>query len=680
MKLFNDDSNDKIKEKVEALKSEIERHNKAYYVDDKPLISDVEYDKLLKELQDLENRYPEYRDLNSPTLQVGSNNFKDTKFKKVKHRKPMLSLSNSYNIGDIIAFSERVEKILNDEKSDLEYVLELKLDGASISLIYEDGELVRAVTRGDGIEGEDVTDNVIEIESIPKKLKESVDLEIRGEIVLPISKFNEINEQRLKENKEIFANPRNAASGTLRQLDSSIVKERGLDGYFYFLVDAERLGIKTQSESIKYIERLGIKTTGVAEIIRNTDELEEKISYWEKAKENLDYETDGLVMKLNNMSLWEKVGYTTKSPRWAIAYKFPAKQVSTKLIDITWQVGRTGKITPVAELEEVELSGSRVKRASLHNIDEIYRKDIKIGDRVFIEKAAEIIPQVVSSIKELRTGAEREIELPKSCPVCKKELAKDEGMVDYKCINEKCPAKIQASIQYFVSRDGMNISGFGSRLVEKLLELGFIKNVVDIFYLYKFRDKMINLEKLGEKSVDNLLKNIEESKKREYPKTLYALGIPYVGKFLATLLAKESKNIDILANMTHDELLTIDGVGEKVADAVYNFFRDEQSRDIVEKLKEVGVNFLLDETSTPPKVESEFTGKNFLFTGKLKNFKRDEIKKIIENMGGVNLNSVSKKLDYLIVGEDAGSKLKKALELGTIKILTEDEFIEKIKV
>lgn len=679
MKLFD---NNQAENRIKDLREKIERYNYFYYTKNESLVSDVEFDKILKELEKLEEENPHLKKENSPSENVGAINLKESKFKKVIHKKPMLSLSNSYNIEDVIAFGERVNKNLENRYSNLEYILELKLDGASISIQYENGVLVKGVTRGDGIEGEDVTDNILAIESIPNYLKEKVDLEVRGEIVLPISQFKKLNESRLENGEDIFANPRNAASGTLRQLDANIVKERGLDAYFYFLVDAEKYNIKTHKESLEYLEKLGLKTTGIAEEITCMDVMKNRIDYWEKEKEKLDYETDGLVLKLNDISLWEEVGYTTKSPRWAIAYKFPAKQVTTLLKDITWQVGRTGKVTPVAELEEVELSGSKVKRASLHNIDEIIRKDIRIGDRVFIEKAAEIIPQVVSSIKNLRTGEEKEVIAPKDCPVCNHKLEKEEGLVDLKCVNEDCPAIIQGTIEYFVSRDGMNISGFGSKIVEKMLALNYIKNISDIYNLHEHKEELIKLDKMGEKSVEKLLLSIEKSKSRPYGKTLYALGIPFVGKFLGNLLSKKSENINNLEKMTKEELLSIDGVGEKVAESVYSFFRNDKSLNIVNKLKKIGINFSIEnkkEEESERKVNENLFGKTFLFTGKLSKFKREEIKDLIESLGGVNSSSVNKKLNYLIVGEDAGSKLKKAQELGTVNILTEDEFIQMIK-
>lgn len=682
LKLFDAIEENEPKKRIDKLRKEIERYNYYYYTKNESIVSDFEFDNLLKELEKLEREYPELKVEISPTKHVGAIDLKESKFKKVIHKKPMLSLNNSYNIEDVIAFTERIEKNLEYKHEKLEYVLELKLDGASISVTYEKGELVRAVTRGDGIEGEDVTENILAIDTIPNYLKENIDLEVRGEIVLPLSQFEKLNEERLANEEDIFANPRNAASGTLRQLDSEIVRERGLDAYFYYLVEPLKYGFKTHKESLDYLGRVGIKTTKVAEVIDDLTIMEKRIAYWEEEREKLDFETDGLVIKLNNIALWDDVGYTTKSPRWAIAYKFPAKQVTTKLLNITWQVGRTGKVTPVAELEEVELSGSRVKRASLHNIDEILRKDIRIGDRVFIEKAAEIIPQVISSVKEVRTGEEKEVTPPTTCPECGSILEKEDGLVDLKCVNSECPAIIQGSIEYFVSRDGMNIGGFGSKIVARMLELNYIKDITDIYSLVKYKEELMELDKMGEKSVEKLLASIEKSKERPYSKTLYALGIPFVGKFLGNVLAKKSKNIDRLSQMTKEELLEIDGIGDKVAESVYKFFRDEKSMEIIRKLKKYGVNFgKKDEEINKKTVENgKLLGKTFLFTGKLQKFKRGEIKDLIESLGGINLSSVSKKLDYLIVGEDAGSKLTKAKEIGTINILTEDEFINNFSL
>ena len=663
------------KEKIFVQRQLLKKYSDAYYNENKSLISDYEYDKLLKELEELEKKYPEYASENSPTQNVGAS-VRENKFKKVEHVHPMLSLANSYNSGEVLDFIERIKKRIGNEQ-ELKYCLEVKLDGLSISLTYEQGKLVRAVTRGDGYIGEDVTENIMQIESVVKELPQAIDMEIRGEVVLPLENFEKLNAARYEKGEELFANPRNAASGTLRQLDSRIVKERGLDAYFYFLVEAEKLGIKSHSESIKFLESLGIKTTGIFEILENSKQIDERIIFWEKEREKLPYETDGLVIKVDEINLWEEIGYTSKTPRWAIAYKFPAHQVSTILNDITWQVGRTGKLTPVAELEEVELSGSKVKRASLHNINEIQRKDIRIGDRVFIEKAAEIIPQVVKAIKEDRKGNEKIIVEPENCPICNHKREREEGLVDIKCVNEECPAKIQGEIEYFVSRDALNIMGLGSKIVEKFIELGYIKNVADIYDLKNHREDLEKLDKMGKKSIDNLLSSIENSKTREYDKVIYSLGISFIGKVASKILAKSSKNIDNLSKMSFEELTTIDGIGEIAAKEIISYFSKEKNKNLIKTLKEKGLKFEITETENSQISENKnFSGKTFLFTGTLKHFTRDQIKEEIEKLGGKNLSAVSKNLDYLIVGEKAGSKLKKAQEISSIKILTEEEFIE----
>lgn len=661
-----------IKKRYEELINLLHKYNYYYYEKNESLVSDVEYDTMLKEVEALEEKYPEIKSKNSPTDKVGSH-FKDTKFNKVTHKQAMLSLSNSYNIGDVADFIVRAKKTIDEE---MEYALELKLDGLSISVIYEDGRLVQAITRGDGVIGEDVTENIMEIESIPHYLKERVSLEVRGEIVFPLAKFGELNARRLANGEEVFANPRNAASGTIRQLDASIVKDRELDCYFYYLVNGENYGITKHKESFEYIEKMGLKTSGVCEVCKSIEELEERIIYWEKERHNLPYETDGLVIKINDYEHHALLGNTTKAPRWSIAYKFPAKQVTTRMLGVTYQVGRTGAVTPVAELEAVEVSGSVVRRASLHNFDEVRRKDIKIGDKVFIEKAAEIIPQVIKVVKEERTGEEQEIIPPTHCPICDTELLQEEGLVALKCPNPNCDAKTQRKIEYFVSRDAMSIDGLGSRIIEKFIEIGKISDVSDIYLLKNYREELMTLDKMGEKSVDNLIKSIEDSKIRPYSKTLYALGIPFIGKFLANLLADVSGNIENLAKMEVEELLSIDQVGDKVAQSVYNFFRDEESVELLNRLKSHGINY---ENKAKENTGNEvFSGKTFLFTGKLEHFGRSEIKDVVEKLGGTNLGSVSKKLDFLIVGEDAGSKLEKAQALGTVKIISEKDFFDMI--
>lgn len=670
-----------VEEKYTKLRNEIEYHNNLYYNKDKPLISDMEYDALMRELKQLEQKYPELlkneeNGESSPTEKIGGT--ASEKFSKVRHRLPMLSLSNTYNISEIEDFDKRIKKIILSENiknhsKELEYILELKLDGLSISLIYENGVLVQAVTRGDGQVGEDVTENIMEIKTIPKKLKKNVSLEVRGEIILPISSFNRINQEREDDGEDVFANPRNAASGTIRQLDKTIVAERGLDCYLYYLVNAENYGINTHLESIEYIEKLGFKTTKIFEKYTDFKELEKSIEKWHNDRKKLDYETDGLVIKVNNFALYETLGYTTKSPRWAIAYKFPAEQVKTKLMDVTFQVGRTGVITPVAELEAVNLSGSVVKRASLHNFDEIRRKDIKIGDNVIVEKAAEIIPQVVNVVFDNRTGQEIEIQEPTNCPVCNSELAHEEGLVALKCHNPLCPEKVKRQIAYFVSRDAMNISGLGDKIVEKFIELGKIKTIVDIYSLEKYREELENLEKMGQKSVDNLINSIESSKNRDFSKVLYALGIPFVGKFNANLLTKTFKNIENLKNQSIENLLAVKGIGDKVAVAVNTFLNDENNWKIITDLKNIGLQFAVDETNSEEIADNPIKDKNFLATGKLQKYKRNDIKDIILSKGGNYLSAVSKNLDFLIAGEKAGSKLEKAEKLG-VRVLTEEEF------
>ena len=695
MNLFNQEKNNEnenidneknmsfsdIQEKYTKLRNEIEYHNNLYYNEDKPLISDMEYDALMRELKQLEQEYPELlkneeNGESSPTEKIGGT--ASEKFSKVRHRVPMLSLSNTYNISEIEDFDKRIKKIIlsenvKDHSKELEYILELKLDGLSISLIYENGVLVQAVTRGDGQVGEDVTENIMEIKTIPKKLKKNVSLEVRGEIILPISSFNRINQEREDDGEDVFANPRNAASGTIRQLDKTIVAERGLDCYLYYLVNAENYGINTHLESIEYIEKLGFKTTKIFEKYTDFKELEKSIDKWHNDRKKLDYETDGLVIKVNNFALYETLGYTTKSPRWAIAYKFPAEQVKTKLLDVTFQVGRTGVITPVAELEAVNLSGSVVKRASLHNFDEIRRKDIKIGDNVIVEKAAEIIPQVVNVVFDDRTGQEIEIQEPTNCPVCNSELVHEEGLVALKCHNPLCPEKVKRQIAYFVSRDAMNISGLGDKIVEKFIELGKIKTIVDIYSLEKYREELENLEKMGQKSVDNLINSIESSKNRDFSKVLYALGIPFVGKFNANLLTKTFKNIENLKNQSIENLLAVKGIGDKVALAVNTFLNDENNWKIITDLKNIGLQFAVDETNSEEIADNPIKDKNFLATGKLQKYKRNDIKDIILSKGGNYLSAVSKNLDFLIAGEKAGSKLEKAEKLG-VRVLTEDEF------
>ncbi len=648
------------------LREEIEKYNNAYYNLDNSLISDYEYDQKIKKLKDMEEKYPYLKDITSPTQNIGG--VASEKFSKVEHKVPMLSLANTYSLEDLANFDNRIKKQIDSAYS---YILELKLDGLSISLIYKDGILGKAITRGDGKIGEDVTENIMQIKSIPKKLKEKIDLEVRGEVILPIKEFERINSEREQIGEDIFANPRNAAAGTLRQLDSNIVKDRKLDCYLYYLVEAEKYGIKTHLESIEYIEKLGFKTTKVFNKCNNILDFEKEIEYWNIQRKKLDYETDGLVIKINEFELYEKLGYTAKSPKWAIAYKFKPDQIETKIISIDFQVGRTGVITPVANFEPVNLSGSIVKRASLHNFDEIKRKDIKLYDKVIIEKAAEIIPQVVSVLFEKRTGEEQIIEIPEFCPSCNEKTYSFDNIVAIKCINQYCPEQLNRYIEYFVSRNCMNIKGLGDKITRKFVDLGILTNILDIYNLKNFKEMIISLDKMGEKNTNNLLESIEKSKENSYSKVLFSLGIDYVGKTTAELICSNITSIDKLINSTYEELVDIKGIGEKAANSIIEYFKNENNLRIIKGLKELG--FVLEQEDIEIIDNQNINGKTFLATGKLVNFKREEIKELVKQNGGKYLSAVSTNLDYLIVGEKAGSKLKKAKDLG-IKILTEEEF------
>ena len=663
-----------IEKIINELIDKINYHNEKYYNEDSPEISDMEYDNLVKELIRLEEENPQFKRIDSPSNRVGGKPLE--KFNQITHKIPMLSLSNAYSDSDLKDFDKRVKDMVNE---DVEYVVEFKIDGLSVGITYDNGEFQYGATRGNGVIGEDISKNLMTIKSIPLKINDNDEIVVRGEVYISKEDFKKVNEQQEEQELQVFANPRNLAAGSLRQLDPKLTAKRPLDIFIFNLEYSQNNQFKSHSESLEFLNGLGFSVSPNYKVCKNIDEVIEHIEYWTENRDKLAFEIDGMVIKVDNLDLWDELGNTTKSPRWAIAYKFPAKQVTTTLLGITWQVGRTGKVTPVAELEEVALSGSKVKRASLHNFHEIERKDIRIGDKVFIEKAAEIIPQVVKSIKEFRDGSEKMITEPDKCPVCGSPVAREEGQVDIKCTNPVCPGKVKGRIEYFVSRDAMNIGGFGSKMVEKMLELSFIKNVGDIYDLKDHKEDLENIEKMGKRSVENLLDSIEASKKRDYSKVIYALGIPFIGKYSGKLLAEASRNIDNLMKMEIEELIEIDGIGDKGAKAVYDFFRDEENIELINILKGHGLQFAMEEKEEEDQSEKIFSGKTFLFTGTLKNFKREEIKEEIEKLGGKNLSAVSKNLDYLIIGEKAGSKLKKAQELGTIKILTEEEFVEICK-
>ncbi|WP_064616606.1 NAD-dependent DNA ligase LigA [Streptobacillus moniliformis] len=672
MLLFDLNNEEEKKKEYEKLIKDIEIYNHHYYNLDESLITDREYDALLKKIELLEKEFPELKLKNSPTEIIGGKS--SDKFKKVKHKKAMLSLANTYSMDDLKAFDQRVKKEVGNN---VEYVLELKLDGLSISLIYEKGKLIQAVTRGDGSVGEDVTENVIQISTIPKILKDEIDLEVRGEIVLPLKEFERINREREENGETIFANPRNVAAGTIRQLDYSIVKDRNLDCYLYYLVDTEKYGLNTQLESIEYIQKLGFKTTGIFTKCSKIEDLEKEIEYWDNNRKKLEYETDGLVIKVNEYYLHNLLGYTAKSPRWAMAYKFKAEQKETKMLDISFQVGRTGVITPVAELEPVHISGSVVRRASLHNIDEIKRLGLKIGDIVIVEKAAEIIPQVVKVLLEKRSGNEKEIEIIDKCPSCNNTIFKEEGQVALKCKNPNCVEKLKRKIEYFVSRDALNIQGFGNKLVDKFVDLGYIRSIIDIFKLKNHKEELINLDKMGTKSIEKLLDNIDKAKDIGFEKLFYSLGIEYVGKTTSKLVVSHFGSIENIINASLEELVLIEGIGEKVSLSIYNYFKDNENISLINEIKNIGFDLSFEKEQI---LNNNFiTNKKFLATGKFVNYSREEIKKVIEKNGGIYLSSVNKNLDYLIIGEKAGSKLEKAEKLG-VRIITEEEFLKLSKL
>lgn len=658
-----------IQEKIEKLKAELLEYSSKYYSENISVVSDIEFDTKLKELEKLEEEFPEFKQMDSPTHTVGG--IASNKFKKVAHKYPMKSLSNTYSISEVVQFNQRVSKSI--KKFNLAYILELKLDGLSIALHYEEGKLVQALTRGDGEIGEDVTDNIREIASIPQKLSQNFTGEIRGEIVLPISEFKRINENRAKMGEVEFANPRNAASGTLRQHDSKVVKERQLDGYFYFLQSPENYYISTHLESIAYIEKLGLKTTGYFAKCMTLQELENTINKYEKLSKKLNFETDGLVIKLNECGLYEQLGTTAKSPRWAIAYKFPAQKETTRLLAVTFQVGRTGVITPVAELEEVLLSGSRVKRASLHNFSEIKRKDIRIGDRVVVEKAAEIIPQVVSSIAESRSGDELKIVRPVHCPSCNSKLV-EKGMALI-CMNRQCFEKVKQQITYFASRSALNIEGLGEKIVEVLLTHKIVATLSELYDLESKKSQLMELDGFGKKRVNSLLENIEKSKKISVSKFIYSLGISFVGSVTADILEDSFHTVEAIRSKSVEEFLAVNGIGVQTAQSIFDYFRDEQCQIELEELLSKGFQFT--EKTYTEVGDSFFYGKKILITGSFEEFKRDDLKEIIKSLGAQNVASISKNTDILLVGNEPGSKLEKAQNYG-IMIMTESEFKLKL--
>lgn len=652
--------------RIEQLTKEINMHSYNYYVLDNPQITDYEYDQLMKELMSLEEENPEFKLPDSPTQRVGGEVLKG--FKEVVHKTPKLSLGNVFNANDIKEFDSRVRKMLRDE---VEYVLELKIDGLTVVLNYEGGMFVQGATRGDGIRGEDITANLKTVKSIPLSLKDKLDLEVRGEVYMPKSDFIALNERREEMEEPIFANPRNAAAGSLRQLDTKVTAERPLDIFVFNLETIDGKEFDSHSESLEYLKTQGFKVSPYLIICKTAEELINQCKLWADKRGELPFEIDGLVFKVNNLLQRELLGYTSKAPRWAVAYKFPPERKKTKVKAIMTQVGRTGAITPTAEFEPVRLAGSVISRATLHNEDFVKDKDIRIGDTVIIQKAGDVIPEIVEVVKEDRTGSETIFQMPKKCPVCGADTIREPGEAATKCINMSCPAQIRRSLFHFVSRDAMNIDGMGPQIITMLMDNGFIKNAVDIYTLKDRREELIELERMGEKSVNNMLEAIESSKENPLERLIFALGIKMIGQRAAKLLCGRFNNIYELAEADFESLTSIPEIGEKMAESIIKFFDQSQNMQLVEKLAALGIN--IKSIKKEIKEKEQFKGKVFVLTGTLKSFTRDAAKEIIEGFGGKTSSSVSKKTDFVLAGEEAGSKLTKAQELG-VTVIDEETF------
>ncbi len=663
-----------IKSKIEALRNELAEHNYKYYVLNQPSISDYDFDMKLKELEALENENPDFFDPNSPTQRVGSDI--NQEFEQVKHEYRMLSLSNSYSKEELVDFDSRIRKLITEP---FEYVCELKFDGASISLIYENGELDRAVTRGDGEKGDDVTTNARTIKSIPLKLKGPgypSKFEIRGEILLPFATFDELNKAREKAGEPLYANPRNTASGSLKMQNSAEVAKRRLDGYFYYLL-GENLPEDGHFENIQHAKKWGFKTSEHTQKCKNIDEVLEYIDNWDEKRNDLPVATDGIVIKVNSIRLQNNLGFTAKSPRWAIAYKFSAERVSTILESVSYQVGRTGAVTPVANLTPVLLAGTTVKRASLHNADIIENLNLHINDEVYVEKGGEIIPKIVGVDESKRHPMAIKVDFIKNCPECETKLVRQEGEAAFYCPNESgCPPQIKGRIEHFISRKAMNIDGLGQETIELLYNEGLIKNSADLYELKA--EQIIPLERLGEKSAQRILKSLEESKQIPFERVLYALGIRFVGETVAKILANKLINIDQIMNSTIEELADINEIGGKIAESAIAFFEQEANVQIIERLRSHGLQFELDEGSLEGRSE-KLTGLSIIISGTFEKYSRDELKKLIEKNGGKNVGSISKKTSYMLAGSNVGpSKLEKVQKLG-IPMISEDDFLKMIE-
>ena len=657
-----------IKEEIFKLVALLNKYSYDYYVEDNPQISDTEYDTLYKQLEKLEQEYPEFILDNSPTQRVGDRVLDE--FEKVIHKVPMLSLSNTFSIEDLRDFDSRISKLSSDDS--IEYICELKIDGLAISINYENGKLVSAATRGDGMVGENVTENIKTIFSIPKTLKTKKSFEVRGEVYLPKKSFELLNKEREENNEVLFANPRNAAAGSLRQLDSKITAKRRLSAFIYSVVGDEN--INSQKMALTVAADLGLPVNPNFKLCKTIDEVVDYIMYWEEHKQDLPYEIDGIVIKVNSYSLQEEIGSTQKSPRWATAYKFPEEELATKLLDIELSVGRTGIITPVAVLEPISISGSTVSKASLHNKDIIDELDIHIGDMVVVKKAGEIIPKVVRVVEELRLANSEKYVMPNICPSCKSKTFTKEGDPFTRCLNLDCPEQNIRKIIHFASREALNIEGLGDKVVATLYEKGIIKHTIDLFSLD--RNKLVELERMGDKSVDNLLNAIENSKQSSLDKVIFALGILNVGKKAGKILAEYYKNLTNFSKATVDELLELPDIGLITAESIVDYLSNDNNLRFINELIEIGMNpqYEIQNKNT----DNIFSGKTIVLTGKLVELTRNEAKEYLERFGAKVTGSVTSKTDYVIAGEKAGSKLAKAEQLG-IQVLSEDEFIDIMK-
>jgi DNA ligase (NAD+) len=661
----------KVYERIKELRAYIKKLNHAYYDLSQPEISDKEYDDLLKELEKLEKAHPEFASQDSPIHKVGGEVEKG--FKTIEHKIPMISLANTYSSEEIYDWEKRIKKI--SDTTELSYVVEPKIDGAGISLIYQDGNFIQGVTRGDGVRGEDITQNLKTIKSIPLKIKHIKlphILEVRGEVFMSRKSFENLNEDRKKEGEVLFANPRNAAAGSLKILDSNIVKERNLDTFIYALGYVEgEVPYKTHWEVLHWFKDLGFKINPYIKLVKNIDDVVEMCSLWDLKREDLGYDIDGMVIKVNSLDQQKNMGSTLKAPRWAIAYKFPAKQATTILEDIVVQVGRTGVLTPVAHLKPVSLSGVTISRATLHNFDEIARLDVRIGDRVLLERSGDVIPKIVKVIENVRTGSEKKFHIPKVCPVCGTDIIKEkEEEVAYRCPNAfSCPAQLVRGLEHFASRKAMDIEGLGQAIVEQLVEHKMVKNILDIYRLTK--DDFLKLEFFADKKADNLINAIENSKNRDLANLVFALGIRNVGEKAGSVLAKKFHNLENLKHAKIEDLENVPDIGPGIASSVVEFFNMEQNKNLLHDLKNLGINII----STKEKNKSNiFENQTFVFTGELESLTRDEAGKLVEENGGRVSNSVSKKTSYVVVGKEPGSKYNKALDLG-VKIITELDFM-----